>query len=83
MPVQWQGSACLFPAFKEVFEEVDGAGRSGNGRRVFRNTGGGMQWCTRFAPLRLCSSAGVLKDGEHHRVQARGRNRPRNRCFMC
>ncbi|KAK9838311.1 hypothetical protein WJX81_003708 [Elliptochloris bilobata] len=39
-----QGSACVFPAFKEVYEEVSSNGCASDGRRLFRNTGGGMQW---------------------------------------
>ncbi len=44
-PARAQGSACVFPAFKEVFEELGGAGEAAGQRRLFRNTGGGMQWC--------------------------------------
>ena len=35
----------MFPAFKEVFEKLDSNGGAMDGRRLFRNTGGGMQWC--------------------------------------
>lgn len=37
-----QGAACVFPAFREVFEQVDPTDEQG--RRRFRNTAGDMQW---------------------------------------
>lgn len=47
-----QGAACVFPAFKEVFQEVpqdEGAMTSSvismPGMRTFRNAAGGMRWC--------------------------------------
>lgn len=47
-----QGAACVFPAFREVFQEVhqdEGAVTSSvismPGTRTFRNAAGDMRWC--------------------------------------
>jgi hypothetical protein len=64
-----QGSACVFPAFKEVFEELGGAGEAAGQRRLFRNTGGGMQWCGPPVPGTR-GSASADMDGRRRRERA-------------
>lgn len=67
-----QGAACVFPAFREVFEEVpqdDGALTSTTismpGTRIFRNTAGDMRWCPpvpiwdTLCMLHLCLTLGM------------------------
>lgn len=53
----------MFPAFKEVFERLDSNGGGTDGRRLFRNTGGGMQWCGTGCRMPLKSNALPLSIG--------------------